>query len=61
MAQAAARAAAEAPRPDFANYMVYRDGRPFLIVNATFENARRLVERFSLYEAEHSWMFKAQA
>jgi hypothetical protein len=54
-------AAAEVPRTAFANYMVYRDGRPFLIVNATLENVRHLVERFSMYEAEYSWMFEAQA
>ena len=60
MAKAIAHATAEAKRQDFANYTVYRDGLPFLIVNATFDNVRHLVERFALYEAECTWIFKEE-
>lgn len=31
----------------YANYLVYQDERPFLIVNATLDNVRRLVEGFA--------------
>lgn len=60
MALAALADADDRQTSPFSNYMVYRDGRPFLIVNATFANVRRLVERFALYEAEFSWMFRPQ-
>lgn len=39
------------------NYMVYKDGRPFLIVNATLAHVDHLVQRFALYEAEYNWTF----
>lgn len=43
--------------PKHGNYMVYRDGRPFLIVNATPNHVRNLVAGFSL-ESDFSWTYK---
>lgn len=31
----------------YSNYLVFRDERPFLIVNATLEHVRRLVDGFA--------------
>lgn len=44
----------------FSNYLVFKDDTPFLIVNATLENVRRLVERFGL-GSEHSFSFRPYA
>jgi hypothetical protein len=41
----------------YANYLVYQDDRPFLIVNSTLEHVRHLVERFA--RSGHNFRFQA--
>ncbi len=61
-AHAFAAKVATAPKaPAHKNYMVYKDGRPFLIVNATLAHVDHLVQRFALYEAEYNWTFSPHA
>lgn len=41
----------------FRNFLVLRDETPFLIVNATPDNVRRLVERFAR-NVEHQFSYR---
>jgi len=43
----------------FSDYMVYRDGRPFLLVNSTYEQVVRLVDGFNL-KSEYHWHWRPQ-
>lgn len=40
----------------YSNYLVYRDERPFLIVNATLPYVRRLIEGFA--RSGHQFTFR---
>lgn len=40
----------------YSNFLVFRDERPFLIVNATVDHVRRLVERFA--RSGHAFRFQ---
>lgn len=45
------------PRRAFRNYMVYQDGRPFLIVNSEPVHVRNLVSRFAANDPGCDWTY----
>lgn len=48
------------PSQAFANYLVFKDDAPFLVVNATLANVKRLVSGFSR-DPSHRFSFRPYA
>ncbi len=42
----------------FDTYMIYRDGRPFMMVNAALLHVCTMVQRFAHSQADFAWTFK---